>query len=158
MWTIKTLETPDRISMTRRGDGGAFFGFLFAFAFAFLLWITIRKALYLHWFFIAVSRFFGLVTLFFFFRPNNTISEFDLNKRKFFISKTHFLLNCRAEEIRFEDIESIEVETHGGGSSGIKKCHLIVNLKLKPVGEDLGWVPRVEELQAKLIGFIGLPD
>ena len=38
------------------------------------------------------------------------ISELDLNNRKVFISKTHFILNFSAEEIRFEDIESIEVQ------------------------------------------------
>jgi len=65
MWTIKTVESPDRILVTGRGDGGAFFGFLFAFAF--WVWITIKQALYLHWFVIAVCVVFGPVRLFFFF-------------------------------------------------------------------------------------------
>ena len=65
MWTIKTVESPDRILVTGRGDGGAFFGFLFAFAF--WVWITIKQALYLHWFVIAVCVIFGPVRLFFFF-------------------------------------------------------------------------------------------
>lgn len=64
MWTIKTVESPDRILVTGRGDGGAFFGFLFAFAF--WVWITIKQALYLHWFVIAVCVVFGPVRLFFF--------------------------------------------------------------------------------------------
>ena len=82
------------------------------------------------------------------------ISELDLNKRKVFISKTHFILKLNAKEIRFEDIKSIEVETTGGGSSGMKKCHLILHLKDQSDGIDLGWVPRVEELQVKLKRFI----
>ena len=86
------------------------------------------------------------------------ISELDLNKRKVFITKTHFILNFSAEEIRFEDIESIEVGTHGGGSSGMKKCHLIFNLKDQLDEKDLGWAPRFEELHVKLTRFIGLPD
>ena len=86
------------------------------------------------------------------------MSEFDLNKRKIFISKTHFILNFSAEEIRFEDIETIEVETSGGGSAGMKKNLLIVNLKDQPVGEDLGAVPQADELVEKLKRFIGLPD
>ena len=72
MWTIKTVESPDRILVTGRGDGGAFFGFLFAFAFAFAfafwVWITIKQALYLHWFVIAVCVVFGPVRLFFYFK------------------------------------------------------------------------------------------
>ena len=111
-----------------------------------------------HWILIVITVFFGLVTLFFFVQPNKIISEFDLNKRKVFISKTHFILNFSAEEIRFEDIESIEVETKGGGSAGMKKNLLVVNLKDQPVGEDLGTVPQADELVEKLERFIGLPD
>ena len=86
------------------------------------------------------------------------MSEFDLNKRKVFISKTHFILNLNAEEIRFEDIETIEVETKGGGSGGMKKDQLIVKLKDQPVGKDLGMIPQADELVEKLKRFIGLPD
>ena len=67
-------------------------------------------------------------------------------------------MNFSAEEIRFEDIESIEVGIHGGGSSGMKKCHLIFNLKDQLDEKDLGWAPRFEELHVKLTRFIGLPD
>ena len=156
MFKIKTAETPDRILVTGRGDGGfAFFGFLFIFA----GWIWfIWGNFFAHWFIIALTVFWGLVTLFFFVQPNKIISEFDLNKRKVFISKTHFILNLSAEEIRFVDIESIAVETTGGGSSGMKKDLLIVNLKDQPVGKDLGAVPQADVLVEKLKRFIGLPD
>ena len=82
------------------------------------------------------------------------MSEFDLNKRKVFISKTHFILNLSAEEIWFEDIETIEVENMGNNQA--YKYHLIVNLKDQPVGEDLGAVPQADELVEKLKRFIGL--
>ena len=156
MFTIKTVETPDRILVTGRGDGGfAFFGFLFVFAG--WIWI-IWGNFFSHWIVIVITVFLGLVTLFFFVQPNKIMSEFDLNKRKVFISKTHFILNFSAEEIRFEDIESIEVETKGGGSAGMKKNLLVVNLKDQPVGEDLGTVPQADELVEKLKRFIGLHD
>ena len=148
-----TLENSEKIIVVGKESGLAFFGALFALVF----WLCI--AIYnLNLFTIIVSAGIGLFTLFLFYQPKEIVSEFDLNKRKVFISKTHFILNFSVEEIRFEDIESIEVETHGGGSSGMKKNHLIVNLKDQPVGEDLGRVPRVEELQKKLKRFIGLPD
>ena len=156
MFTVKTVQTPDRILVTGRGDGGfAFFGFLFIFA----GWIWfIWGNFFAHWFIIALTVFWGLVTLFFFVQPNKIMSEFDLNKRKVFISKTHFILKFSEEEIRFEEIESIEFETKGGGSGGMKKNLLIVNLKDQPVGEDLGAVPQADELVEKLKRFIGLPD
>ena len=156
MFTIKIVETPDRILVTGRGDGGfAFFGFLFVFA----GWIWfIWGNFFAHWILIVITVFLGLVTLFFFVQPNKIISEFDLNQRKVFISKTHFILNFIAEEIRFKDIETIKVETTGGGSSGMKKDLLIVNLKDQPVGKDLGAVPQADVLVEKLKRFIGLPD
>ena len=110
------------------------------------------------WIIIVITVVWGLVTLLFFVQRDNIISEFDLNKRKVFISKTHFILNFSEEKIRFEDIESIEVETKGGGSGGMKKNLLIVNLKDQPVGEDLGAVPQADELVEKLKRFIGWPD
>ena len=152
MFTIKTIETADRILVTGRGDGGfAFFGFLFVFAG--WIWITWGN-FFSHWIVIVITVFLGLVTLFFFVQPNKIMSEFDLNKRKGFISKTHFLLNFSAEEIQFEDIESIETDYNGS----TRKTHLIVNLKDQPVGNDLGTVRCAEELQEKLKRFIGLPD
>ena len=156
MFTIKTVETPDRISVTGRGDGG-FVSFAFLFIFVGWIWLMWGN-FFAYWLITALTVFLGLVALFFFVQPNKIMSEFDLNKRKVFISKTHFILNLNAEEIRFEDIESIEVETKGGGSSGMKKNVLVVNLKDQPVGEDLGAVPQADELVEKLKRFIGLPD
>ena len=97
MFTIKTVETPDRILVTGRGDGGfAFFGFLFIFA----GWIWFISGNFTRpWVLIVITVFLGLVTLFFFVQPNKIISEFDLNKRKVFISKTYFMLNLSPEEI-----------------------------------------------------------
>ena len=97
MFTIKTVETPDRILVTGRGDGGfAFFGFLFVFAgWIWLIWGNF----FAHWFIIGLTVFWGLVALFFFVQPNKIMSEFDLNKRKVFISKTYFMLKLSAEEI-----------------------------------------------------------
>ena len=152
MFTIKTVETPDRISVTGRGDGGfAFFGFLFIFAgWIWLMWGNF----FAHWFIIVLTVFWGLVTLFFFVQPNKIMSEFDLNKRKVFISKTHFILSFSEEEIRFEDIESIETEYH----ASTRKTNLIVKLKDPPFGKDLGPVRGADELVEKLKRFIGLPD
>ena len=82
------------------------------------------------------------------------MSEFDLNKRKVFISKMYFMLNFSTEEIWFEDIESIESEYDGS----TRKTHLIVNLEDQPVGNDLGTVRWADELVEKLKRFIGLPD
>ena len=65
-------------------------------------------------------------------------------------------MNLSAEEIRFEDIETIEVENMGNNQP--YKYHLIVNLKDQPVRKDLGWVRGAEELPEKLKRFIGLPD
>ncbi len=45
-----------------------------------------------------------------FFQPKEIISEFDLNKRKVFIRIKHFILDFCREEVRFEDIERIEIE------------------------------------------------
>ena len=91
---------------------------------------------------------------FLFVQPNKIMSEFDLNKRKVFISKMHFMLNFSTEEIWFEDIESIESEYDGS----TRKTHLIVNLEDQPVGNDLGTVRWADELVEKLKRFIGLPD
>ena len=93
---------------------------------------------------------------FLFVQPNKIMSEFDLSKRKVFISKTHFILNLNTGEIRFEDIETIEVENMGNNQA--YKYHLIVKLKDQPVGKDLGWVRGAEKLPEKLKRFIGLPD
>ena len=152
MFTVKTVQTPDRILVTGREDGGfASFGFFFIFA----GWIWfIWGNFFSDWIVIVITVVLGLVTLFFFVQPDKIISEFDLNKRKVFISKSHFLLNFSAEEIQFEDIESIESEYNGS----TRKTHLIVNLKDQPVGKDLGTVRCAEELQEKLKRFIGLPD
>ena len=80
MFTIKTVETPDRILVTGRGDGGfAFFGFLFVFAG--WIWI-IWGNFFSHWIVIVITVFLGLVTLFFFVRLNKVISEVDLNMRE----------------------------------------------------------------------------
>ena len=147
-----TLENLEKIVVTVRGNGGfAFFGFLFVFAG--WIWI-IWGNFFSHWIVIVITVFLGLVTLFFFVQPNKIMSEFDLNKRKVFISKMHFMLNFSTEEIWFEDIESIESEYDGS----TRKTHLIVNLEDQPVGEDLGTVPQVDELVEKLKRFIGLPD
>ena len=153
MWTIKTVETPDRILVTGRGGGGIIF-FVCLFGIAFLLWITLKLDSEEWIFTILICVGLGLLALFLFFQPNKIISEFDLNKRKVFIRKTHFILNFSAEEIRFEDIESIESEYNGS----TRKTHLIVNLKDQPVEKDLGTVRCAEELQEKLKQFIGLPD
>ena len=155
MFTIKTVETPDRISVTGRGDGG-FVSFAFLFIFVGWIWLMWGN-FFAYWLITALTVFWGLVALFFLVQPNKIMSEFDLNKRKVFIIKTHFILKLNAQEIRFEDIKSIEVETTGGGSSGMKKCHLILHLKDQSDGIDLGWVPRVEELQVKLKRFIASP-
>ena len=63
-------------------------------------------------------------------------------------------MNFSTEEIRFEDIESIESEYNGS----TRKTHLIVNLKDQSIGKDLGPVRCAEKLQEKLKKFIGLPD
>ena len=147
-----TLENLEKIVVTGRGNGGfAFFGFLFVFAG--WIWI-IWGNFFSHWIVIVITVFLGLVTLFFFVQPNKIMSEFDLNKRKVFISKMHFMLNFSTEEIWFEDIESIESEYDGS----TRKTHLIVNLEDQPVGNDLGTVPQADELVEKLKRFIGLPD
>ena len=63
-----------------------------------------------YWLITALTFFLALVALFFFVQPNKIMSEFDLNKRKVFISKTHFILIFRAEEIWFKDIETVKSE------------------------------------------------
>jgi len=102
MFTIKTVETPDRILVTGRGDGGfTSFGFLFIFAcWIWFIWENFLE----HWIVIVITVVFGLVTLLFFVQPDKIMSEFDRNKRKVFKSKMYFILNLSAEEIRFEDI------------------------------------------------------
>ena len=87
------------------------------------------------------------------FQPDKIISEFDLTERKVFISKTHLILNFSEEEIRFEDIESIETEYN----ASTRKTNLIVKLKDPPFGKDLGPVRGADELVEKLKRFIGLP-
>ena len=152
MFTIKTVETPDRISVTGRGDGG-FVSFAFLFIFVGWIWLMWGN-FFAYWLITVLTVFLGLVALFFFVQPNKIMSEFDLNKRKVFISKTHFILNLSTEEIWFEDIESIESEYDGS----TRKTHLIVNLEDQPVGNDLGTVRWADELVEKLKRFIGLPD
>ena len=61
------------------------------------------------------------------------MSEFDLNKRKVFISKMHFMLNFSTEEIWFEDIESIESEYDGS----TRKTHLICCIKRFPTSKSV---------------------
>ena len=102
MFTIKTVETPDRILVTGRGDGG-FTSFGFLFTFACRIWFIWENFLE-HWIVIVITVVFGLVTLLFFVQPDKIMSEFDRNKRKVFKSKMYFILNLSAEEIRFEDI------------------------------------------------------
>ena len=150
--TSITLENPEKIVVTGRGDGGLIF-FVGLSGVAFLLWLTLK--LDDGWIVInIINGVLGLLTLFWFFQPDKIISEFDLNKRKVFISKTHFILNFSVEEIRFEEIESIEAEYNGS----TRKTHLIVTLKDQPVGKDLGTVRWADELVEKLKRFIGLPD
>ena len=153
MFTIKTVETPDRISVTGRGDGG-FVSFAFLFIFVGWIWLMWGN-FFAYWLITVLTVFLGLVALFFFVQPNKIMSEFDLNKRKVFISKTHFILNLNAGEIRFEDIETIEVENMGNNQA--YKYHLIDNLNDQPVGKDLGSVRGAEKLPEKLKQFIGLP-
>ena len=151
--TSITLGNAEKIVVTGRGGGGFIF-FVCLFGIAFLLWITLKLDAEERIFTISICVGLGLLALFLFFQPDKIISEFDLSKRKVFISKTHFLLNFSAEEIQFEDIESIETDYNGS----TRKTHLIVNLKDQPVGNDLGTVRCAEELQEKLKRFIGLPD
>tara|TARA_B100001057_G_scaffold328139_1_gene328457 strand:- start:7 stop:474 length:468 start_codon:yes stop_codon:yes gene_type:complete len=151
--TSITKENSEKIVVTGRGDGGIIF-FVCLFGIAFLLWITLKLDAEVWIFTILICVGLGLLALFLFFQPDKIISEFDLNKRKFFITKTHFILNFSTEEIRFEDIESIESEYNGS----TRKTHLIVNLKDQPFGKDLGTVRCAEKLQEKLKQFIGLPD
>ncbi len=100
------LENAEKIIVIGKESGLAFFGVLFAFVF----WLCI--AIYdLNLLTILVCVVFGLFTLFLFFQPKEIVSEFDLNKRKVFIRKTHFILNFSEEEIWFEDIEGLKLKT-----------------------------------------------
>ena len=159
--TSITLENSEKIVVTGGGGGGLIF-FVALSGNLVLLWFTLK--LDDGWIIMnIINGGLGLLTLFFFFQPDKIISEFDLNKRKIFISKTHFILNFSAEEIRFEDIESIETEYNGS----TRNNHLIVKLKDQPFGKDFGTVRcgRGDEtarwadaLVEKLKRFIGLPD
>ena len=175
------LENSDKIIVIGKESGLAFFGALFALVF----WLYI--AIYnLNVFTIIVSAVIGLFTLFLFYQPKEIISEFDLNKRKVFIRKTHFILNFSVEEIRFEDIERFEIEDKTIQRTPFPDTRLILRKKIDPdelkkmeksareeAGElyakwatynlklqstkDLGRVSNSQEVEEKLNRFIGLP-
>lgn len=145
-------ENSEKIVVAGHGGGGLIF-FLSLFGNLVLLWFTLK--IDDGWIIMnIINGGLGLLTLFFFFQPDKIISEFDLNERKVFIRKTHFILNFSAEEIWFEDIEIIEAEYNGS----TRKTHLIVTPKDQPFREDLGTVRWADALAEKLKRFIGLPD
>ena len=176
-----TLENSEKIIVVGKESGLAFFGALFALVF--WLWIAIN---YLNLLTVIVCVVFGLFTLFVFFQPKEIISEFDLNKRKVFIRKTHFILNFSVEEILFEDIERFEIEDKTIQRTPFPDTRLILRKKIDPdelkkveksareetgeLGvklarfnlkiqseEDLGRVSNSQEVEEKLNRFIGLP-
>ena len=176
-----TLENSEKIIVVGKESGLAFFGALFALVF----WLYI--AIYnLNLFTIIVSVVIGLFTLFVFFQPKEIVSELDLNKRKVFIRKTHFILNFSVEEIRFEDIERFETEDRTIQRTPFPDTRLILRKKIDPdelkkveksareeAGElyakwathnlklqstkDLGRVSNSQEVEEKFNRFIGLP-
>ena len=176
-----TLENSEKIIVVGKESGLAFFGALFALVF----WLYI--AIYnLNLFTIIVSAVIGVFTLFLFYQPKEIISECDLNKRKVFIRKTHFILNFSVEEIRFEDIERFEIEDKTIQRTPFSNTKLILRKKIDPdelkkleknareetgeLGaklavynfkiqseEDLGRVSNSQEVEEKLNRFIGLP-
>lgn len=100
-----TLENSGKIIVVGKESGLAFFGALFALVF--WLYIAICN---LNLLTIIISAVIGLFTLFLFYQTKEIISECDLNKLKVIIRKTHFILNFSVEEIRFEDIERLEIK------------------------------------------------
>ena len=176
-----TLENSEKIIVVGKESGLAFFGALFALVF--WLYIAISN---LNLFTIIVSAVIGLFTLFLFYQPKEIISELDLNQRKVFIRKTHFILNFSVEEIRFEDIERFEIEDKTIQRTPFPNTKLILRKKIDPdelkkmeknareetgeLGvklarynlkiqseEDLGRVSNSQEVEEKLNRFIGLP-
>ena len=143
-----TLENSEKIIVVGKESGLAFFGALFALVF----WLYI--AIYnLNLFTIIVSAVIGLFTLFLFYQPKEIISELDLNKRKVFIRKIHFILNFSVEEIPFKYIERFESAREETGELGVKLARY--NLKIQSE-EDLGRVSNSQEVEEKLNRFIGL--
>ena len=176
-----TLENSEKIIVVGKESGLAFFGALFALVF----WLCI--AIYnLNLITITVSAVIGLFTLFLFYQPKETICELDLNQRKIFIRKTHFILNFSVEEIPFKDIERFEIEDKTIQRTPFANRKLILRKKIDPdelrkveknareetgeLGaklarfnlkiqseEDLGRVSNSQEVEEKLNRFIGLP-
>ena len=176
-----TLENSEKIIVVGKESGLTFFIALFALVF----WLYI--AIYnLNLFTIIVSAVIGLFTLFLFYQPKEIISELDLNQRKVFIRKTHFILNFSVEEIWFEDIERFEIEDKTIQRTPFPNTKLILRKKIDPdelkkveknareetgeLGvklarfnlkiqseEDLGRVSNSQEVEEKLNRFIGLP-
>lgn len=163
MWMINTIETPDKIVVTGRGNFIVFFAVLIPTVF--IMDSAINNP---NWLNIVLSLILGFVSFVFFCEPSKTVSEFNLHEREILVKHIHIILKFSVKKIKFEDIESLEIISHktlskvsatGIPRSSMTSYSLTVNVKDQAygVGTDLGYIPRAAELQEKLNQIIGLP-
>lgn len=153
MWMIDTIETPDKIVVTGRGDFIVFCALLFPTV------VSLNSAINSpNWVNIIISLIFVCLSILFSGDPIKTVSEFNIDERKLLVKYKHLILRYAVKEISFEEIESIEVITHRTLRSSMASYSLTVNVKdqVFGIGTNLGYIPRAAELQEKLNQIIGL--
>ena len=154
MWMIDTIETPDKIVVTGRGEFLVFCALLFPTVV--ILNAAINSP---NWVNIIISLIFVFFSFIYSGEPSKTVSEFNINERKLQVKSKHPIFRYAVKEISFEEIESIEVITHRTLRSSMASYSLTLNVKdqLFGIGTNLGYIPRAAELQEKLNQIIGLP-
>lgn len=87
MWMINTIETPDKIVVTGRGNFIVFFAVLIPTVF--IMDSAINNP---NWLNIVFSLILGFVSFVFFCEPSKTVSEFNLHEREILVKHIHIIL------------------------------------------------------------------